>query len=159
MSKAYVTPLGGIINGHPQVLLFFILSGFVLPLGFFINKRDSSIIGGTFRRYLRLMLPVFLTMLPIYLIARVDILPGRLKLYKTRDLHLFLYEMLVGIWFQGADMILMNNPTWTLGIEFACTFIIYIVAFTTRGYNPKKRFFLYALLMVPGLIVKYNLEI
>lgn len=89
----------------------------------------------------------------------MDILPGRLKLYKTRDLHLFLYEMLIGIWFQGADMILMNNPTWTLGIEFACTFIIYITAFATRGYNYKTRFFIYAALMVPGVIVKHNLAI
>ena len=70
--KDIMKNVGGIwFAGYSQVILFFILSGFVLPLGFFINKRTQSITGGIFRRYLRLMLPVLLELSVMYLVARL----------------------------------------------------------------------------------------
>ena len=59
-------------NGYYWVKVFFILSGFVLPLNFFKMGRYSCLTGGVMRRYFRLMLPV-LMILSIYLLfARFD---------------------------------------------------------------------------------------
>jgi len=60
------------IHGYFWVVVFFILSGFVLPLNFFKTGRETCITGGTFRRYLRLMLPVLMIMSLYYLWAKMD---------------------------------------------------------------------------------------
>jgi len=50
-------PTRVLIDGQYAVVLFFLLSGFVLSLGFFRNPAGDSLISGAARRYLRLMIP------------------------------------------------------------------------------------------------------
>jgi len=66
------TPIRIAYAGHLWVYIFFILSGFVLPMNYFKTGRLVAITGGTFRRYLRLMLPVFITYMLIYFFMRLD---------------------------------------------------------------------------------------
>lgn len=66
------TPIRIFYGGHIWVLIFFILSGFVLPMNYFKTMRLVSITGGTFRRYLRLMLPVLFIYSVIYMFMRFD---------------------------------------------------------------------------------------
>ena len=54
------TPLKIIYSGYFFVIVFFILSGFVLPLRYFKTGKETCLTGGTQRRYLRLMLPVLM---------------------------------------------------------------------------------------------------
>jgi peptidoglycan/LPS O-acetylase OafA/YrhL len=54
------TPLKIIYSGYFFVVVFFILSGFVLPLRYFKTGKETCLTGGTFRRYLRLMIPVLM---------------------------------------------------------------------------------------------------
>lgn len=46
------------VDGEFCVDLFFNLSGFVLTLSFFNSKKHDIIVGGLFKRYIRLMLPI-----------------------------------------------------------------------------------------------------
>ena len=55
------------------VNVFFILSGFVLPISWFKGRKTSSITGATFRRYLRLMLPMIVMISIFYFVAKMDI--------------------------------------------------------------------------------------
>ena len=57
---AHMSPVKVFYHGYFWVVVFFILSGFVLPLRFFKTGKETCITGGTFRRYLRLMLPVLM---------------------------------------------------------------------------------------------------
>lgn len=66
------SPCGIFISGYAAVSVFFVLSGFVLPLGWFQRKSVSSIIGGVFRRYLRLMLPMLIALSFYYIVAKLD---------------------------------------------------------------------------------------
>jgi peptidoglycan/LPS O-acetylase OafA/YrhL len=66
------SPLGIIMSGYAAVSVFFVLSGFVLPLGWFQRRTYSSITGGIFRRYLRLMLPMLLVLSFYYIVAKLD---------------------------------------------------------------------------------------
>ena len=54
------TPFTLFYSGYFWVWVFFILSGFVLPLNFFRQGKISSVTGGTFRRYFRLMIPLLI---------------------------------------------------------------------------------------------------
>ena len=65
-----MTPFNLFIHGYFWVVIFFILSGFVLPLRFFKKQQASSIFGGTYRRYLRLMLPLAVAASLYYFVAK-----------------------------------------------------------------------------------------
>jgi len=57
-------------NGTPAVVIFFVLSGIVLPLSFFRSGGDKNVIAvAALNRFPRLMLLVFLTVMGSYLIA------------------------------------------------------------------------------------------
>ena len=58
------------INGSFWVDIFFILSGFVLTIGYFKKRDVKAIIGGTVKRYARLLIPV-LAIFPLYLICAI----------------------------------------------------------------------------------------
>ena len=66
------TPVKVLYAGQLWVQIFFILSGFVLPMNYFKTGRPTAITGGTFRRYLRLMLPVLITYSIYYFLLRLD---------------------------------------------------------------------------------------
>lgn len=66
-------PVSALRNGDLWVSIFFILSGFVLPLNFFKTGRESCISGGVMRRYFRLMIPVLMIQSIYYFCARLDL--------------------------------------------------------------------------------------
>ena len=59
--------------GNFWVFVFFILSGFVLPLSWFRTRKPESITGAVFRRYIRLMIPYFITISFYYFVANMDL--------------------------------------------------------------------------------------
>jgi peptidoglycan/LPS O-acetylase OafA/YrhL len=58
------------IDGPAAVTLFFVLSGFVLPLGFFRSGRSELVVRAAAKRWLRLVCLVFLAVLFSYLLSR-----------------------------------------------------------------------------------------
>ena len=68
------TPVSIFYHGYFWVVVFFILSGFVLTLRFFKIRKHTCITGGTFRRYLRLMIPVWVTLSLYYFVLKMEFL-------------------------------------------------------------------------------------
>ena len=59
--------------GNFWVFVFFILSGFVLPLSWFRSRKPDSITGAVFRRYIRLMIPFLITISFYYFVAKMGL--------------------------------------------------------------------------------------
>lgn len=138
-------------NGTLWVSIFFILSGFVLPLNFFKTGRESCLSGGVMRRYLRLMLPVLLIMSIYYFCARLDLFgKSTYNKIKNKTFTQLLWAGMLETWWGGWSFI---GPTWTLGIEFWATFIVYLTALTAHNY--KGRFFFYTAIIVFFVSMQY----
>lgn len=120
------TPFRVVYAGYFWVVVFFMLSGFVLPLNFFRKGDMSSITGGTCRRYFRLMIPVLFTISVVWFFLRLDAYGDSAfsRINKKTLLDVFL-DGLIGTW-TGDDT--WVTCTWTLGIELIATFWIYLVA-------------------------------
>lgn len=132
-------PVGALHNGKLWVTIFFILSGFVLPLNFFKTGRDSCITGGVIRRYFRLMLPVLMILSIYYFFARLDLFgKSTYNLLKNKTFGNVLWAGMLETWWGGWSFM---APTWTLGIELWATFLVYLVALTAHNYQG--RFFFY----------------
>ena len=66
--KLYQNPLAGLLSGTFAVGIFFVLSGFVLSIGFFKKREPSIILKMASKRYLRLMLPAAASVLFAWLL-------------------------------------------------------------------------------------------
>jgi peptidoglycan/LPS O-acetylase OafA/YrhL len=124
------TPARVTYAGQLWVSVFFILSGFVLPMNFFKTGRQSAILGGTFRRYLRLMIPVLFVITLVYFFQRLDAYGDHAMQRTIRKnwTDAFL-DGILGTWFanDGYNDTWLT-PTWTLSIELWATFFVYLLA-------------------------------
>jgi peptidoglycan/LPS O-acetylase OafA/YrhL len=128
-----MTPLVVMIHGYFWVIVFFILSGFVLPLSYFKTGKLSSIYGGSLRRYPRLMLPVLFTLTLYYLVVKFGVTyKYAFPAVKRKNFGLLLLDGLVGTWLGNNDYTVV---TWTLSIELWASFLIYILALVTINYR------------------------
>lgn len=127
-------------NSHVAVGLFFILSGFVLPLNFFKKHRSGdpnahdSIINGTFRRYIRLMIPVMTAYSIYFFCGKVgmwnhDSNPGNYNNHVFKDIF---KDGIYKTWFGQSNWI---GATWTLEFELLSTFFVYLLAQTVVEYR------------------------
>jgi len=145
-------PFTAFYHGYLWVEIFFILSGFVLPQNFFKTGRASCLTGGVMRRYFRLMIPV-LMILSIYLaFARFDCFgETTFNKLKNKTILNLLYAATLETW--AGPSVSFIEPTWTLGIEFWATFLVYLIAFTAHAYRG--RFFFYIALIFFFWTVEY----
>ena len=127
------SPLGIVIAGYCAVSVFFVLSGFVLPLQWFLKRRYSSIYGGVYRRYLRLMLPMLICLSFYYLAAKLDwtTRPGTFSRVKPKSFFEFLVDGTIGVWFMNTDY---AGLTWTLSVELLASYFIYLLALVPIHY-------------------------
>lgn len=151
-------------HGYFWVVVFFILSGFVLTLRFFKIKKHTCITGGTFRRYLRLMIPLWVTMslyyfcLKMQFFAKDDLKDGN-DLHKIKD-KTFLdltYDSLFSTWYGDNCWAI---AVWTLSIELTATFMVYLIAQTVIEYKGRGwiYFCIIAFFLTPYYINKYGLS-
>ena len=136
-----MSPLNLFFHGYFWVVIFFILSGFVLPLRFFKKQQPSSIYGGTYRRYLRLMIPLAVAASLYYLVAKTGLASelSLLNKIKRKNPGIFLVDVLMGCWVGDTSYFIAQ---WTLGIELFASFFIYLIAFTVVHYRMRL-FFVY----------------
>ena len=128
-----MTPLVVFIHGYFWVIVFFILSGFVLPLSYFKTRKVSSISGGVLRRYPRLMLPVLYTLTIYYLVIKFGLTyKWGFPKVKRKNFGTLLLDGFVGTWFGNNDYTVVK---WTLSIELWASYIAYLVALVTTEYN------------------------
>ena len=151
------SPFAIINHGYFWVVIFFMLSGFVLPLKYFQSGKMSCVTGGIFRRYPRMMLPVLMTYTTIYTVIRMKVtrhdwpFPAR-----DRNLQQVIADSLFGVWMGQNDYF---SATWTIGIELFASYVVYMVA-VMMMHTERPRVVLsgiIALLMIPQITDAYEI--
>lgn len=132
----YGNPVNVLLSGGFAVAIFFVLSGFVLSIGFFQTKKESIIKRLASKRYLRLMLPALVSaMLAFLLIA------GGLSVNRQGTVDIAQSGHLAGLWnftphfidafYEGITSVFLksggvyNTVLWTMYYEFIGSFIIF----------------------------------
>ena len=142
-------PFEALRNGLLWVSIFFILSGFVLPLNFFKTGRESCISGGVMRRYFRLMLPLLMIHSIYYVFIRLELMVTYPISVNTSFTYL-LYSSMLHVWYGGWSYTIV---AWTLSIEFWGTLLVYLVALSAHNY--KYRFFFYTAIITFFISIEY----
>ena len=123
-----------IFNARAAVLLFFVLSGFVMSLGFDASKPLDISTYSRFliRRFFRLMPALWasavLALLMTYLIGNHDISHDVFNWFLLRDLS-------------------FNPPSWTLVLEIAMCLIYPLLLFATRSLGTAARLLVLVLIV------------
>jgi peptidoglycan/LPS O-acetylase OafA/YrhL len=131
-------PFGFLVNGEFAVMLFFVLSGLVLTIQFYELKDTKSLIKQGYKRYLRLGIPVFATILVGYLFASsVMLYSAHMEQYfggsyvgSHWNIHANFFQAL----YQGTVGVLLGahenyNPVlWTMNIELLGSFAVFAFA-------------------------------
>jgi len=153
----YANPFSIFLSGPFAVAIFFVISGFVLTVGFFQTKDQMIIKKLAMKRYIRLALPALASILIVFLVLATGL--GVLKL-NAESITQSIW--LIGIWpmapnlgdalIQGLVTIftigdVSYNPVlWTMKYEFAGSFLVFIVAILFR--QSKYRWILYLALAI-----------
>jgi peptidoglycan/LPS O-acetylase OafA/YrhL len=149
------TPLATFISGTFSVAIFFVLSGFVLSVGFFMTKKTEIIKKLASKRYLRLMLPALASVI----LAWIYIVLGFSQTHEAY--HITLSSALQNEWImtprffdairEGMVSIFVigpehhyNSVLWTMKYEFIGSFIIFTLALVFGHSN--KRWLIYGAL-------------
>jgi len=152
------TPLALLFSGSLAVAIFFVLSGFVLTIGFFQTKNESIIKKLAAKRYLRLMLPALAITIgccilmklgfPQYVAKAANITGSSWLLGQGWNFtpHFLdaLYSGTVGIFLEGKSG--YDNVLWTMATEFIGSFIVF--AFALLFGRSKYRWISYLMAMI-----------
>lgn len=103
------------------------------------------------RRYFRLMIPVLMILSIYYACMKFDLFgKSTYNKIKGKGFGDLLWAAMLETWWGGWSFM---APTWTLGIEFWATFMIYLVALT--GHNYQGRFFFYVSIIIFFFSMQY----
>jgi peptidoglycan/LPS O-acetylase OafA/YrhL len=132
------------IDGPAAVMLFFVLSGFVLPLGFFRSGRTELVVRAAAKRWLRLVCLVMLAVLLSWLLFRCDLYRYReaAQLSQSNWLDTFggsvkqqnFTPSLLGALLEGSLFAFLREPAtydpvlWTMRHEFFGSFVSFFLA-------------------------------
>ncbi|GFN33663.1 hypothetical protein PCURB6_39230 [Paenibacillus curdlanolyticus] len=127
------TPLNVLYSGNFAVCIFFVLSGFVLSIKFFQTKNIQVLRERAIKRYFRLVLPVF-TSVVLFFIA--------FYIFEENApiLHQALYEGLIGSFISHQAH--YNVVLWTMTFEFLGSMLVFL--FCALFGTIKNRFVFYA---------------
>lgn len=152
------TPLFALINGETAVIIFFILSGYLISNKYFAKSNNEFLISTALKRYFTLVLPCLFSIMVGYIIVRFSLSPAS-KLNPNYTFWSFvpslkdaIYQGTIGIFREGNSNA-YNIPLWTIAYEINGTFIT--VALLAIFGKYKIRYFIYALFI---LLVKNNLN-
>lgn len=132
----YQNPLAGLLSGTFAVGIFFVLSGFVLSIGFFKKREQSIIVKMASKRYLRLMLPAAASVLLAWLLITLG--GERIVHHAAAITHsgwlsqlwLLPPDILKAIW-QGTvaiftiEEVYYNPVLWTIHHEFIGSLVVF----------------------------------
>lgn len=131
----YANPIMGLLSGTFAVAIFFVLSGFVLSIGFFQTGRLDIVKKLAAKRYLRLMLPAFASILICYLLITFGLshtgaagaITGSTWLANSWQFVPNFFDMIqhsvFGIFVDGRSF--YNNVLWTMTTEFLGSFLVF----------------------------------
>ena len=152
----FKTPLHLILNGHFAVIIFFILSGFVLSYKFFNEHDYNSPISGAVKRYFRLAIPVSASIFIMFILWKTHLINLQ-PIYKEtlsswigmqKDFAPHFIDMIrtafYGVFIEGDGR--YNTVLWTISLEFIGSMLVF--AFLALFGKLSKRFIVYFVLAV-----------
>jgi peptidoglycan/LPS O-acetylase OafA/YrhL len=150
------TPLGLIGAGNFSVCIFFVLSGYVLTQKYFKIRDDSIIISGALRRYIRLFIPVFASVMLSFLLASAGLYRYYIETmvvsagsnYRgywtfTPDIFDAIKQAGWNSFFLGGN-IYYNPVLWTMTIEFYGSMLVFTMALLFGSLKNRWTFYLAA---------------
>jgi peptidoglycan/LPS O-acetylase OafA/YrhL len=151
----YASPIAGLMSGTFAVAVFFVLSGFVLSIGFFQTGKIEIVKKLAAKRYVRLMLPALASILICYTLIKLGLSHTQEAAAVTRSSwlaiswnfvpHLFtaIQNGIFGIFVTGSNI--YNNVLWTMTSEFSGSFLVFgtLLMFARSRY----RWLVYAALL------------
>ena len=142
------------IDGPAAVTLFFVLSGFVLPLGFFRSGRTELVVRATAKRWLRLVCLVMLAVLLSWLLFRFGLYRHREAAQLSQSAWLGTFggshpwqgfaPSLFGAVLEGSLLAFLREPDmynpvlWTMHHEFLGSFVTFFLAMTALACAPRR---------------------
>lgn len=143
----YATPIAALWSGTFAVAIFFVLSGFVLSVGYLQPRKRMQIERIAIKRYVRLVIPVFVSVFACYLLMKLDLnsMQAAASIIHSETLAkawafdpsilTVLKDSLVGVFVGGATS--YNVVLWTMTIEFIGSFIVFatLLLFSSSRYR------------------------
>ena len=157
------SPLNLLFNGNFAVRLFFVMSGYVLCLGYFRTRDKKRLLISAGKRYIRLLPPILVSNLCICLLmmagayqnVTVSELTGSLWLAGFNrckpELLTALSEAAAGCFFLGTNQ--YNGVLWTIPFLFLGAMLVYGAAWLLG--DKKWRYVVYAVLGIGLLLTDY----
>lgn len=135
----YGLPFGLMVSGHFAVVVFFILSGFVLTYKFFQSRNLADLQKQLAKRFFRLAIPIFAIVVVAYLmlangamsqvdrVAELTGSPENMRIFNfDPSLTDALYDATIGVIVDGN--VAYNPVLWTMQVEFAGSLIVFSLA-------------------------------
>jgi peptidoglycan/LPS O-acetylase OafA/YrhL len=152
-----ITPLHTIWAGNEAVLLFFVLSGFVLSIPF-LNNKESNYFAFVVNRFCRIYIPyiiiMFLSSLLMMLFAdykNIDLLS---ETYNSRWDHPITFKAVEAyILMINYDTTNVNGVVWTLYHEMRVSLFFPLIMVIIVKYNWKKSLFI----LIASIIFLFNI--
>lgn len=134
-NSLYGQPFMGLIYGTFSVSIFFILSGFVLSVGYFKTGDETIVKKLAAKRYFRLMIPALVSILITWFILAIG-----LAVFKQHAQNITQSDWLIGMWnmvpnfstalWQGLMGIFQGDVTynpvlWTMKFELIGSFMVF----------------------------------
>lgn len=139
--NVFNNPLSVFFSGAFAVAIFFVLSGFVLTIGFFQKDDDRIIKKLAAKRYLRLMIPALTSILIIWLVLQLGMDKGKgaaeaiTHAGSSTSLWAFntsffdaIQQGVWGIFTKTLETFHYNPVLWTMQFEFIGSFMVFAVA-------------------------------
>lgn len=151
------TPLNLFYNGNFAICIFFILSGYVLSINFLSTNNYQSLVESSVKRYFRLMIPVFVSVIIAYFLLifgayNYFTLHTNDLRYTTMNQNFFtmLKYALFDVFFKNTITNTKANVTyigvlWTMNYEFLGSFLVF--SFLSLFGTIKKRYVFYLVLI------------
>lgn len=137
------TPLFMFVNGSFAVMIFFVLSGFVLSYGYFLKKFD--LISAVVKRYFRLTPIVFASIMLAFILLRLGLFfnsqAGLMPFsWKVPDVSLLsaLWDGLIGSYILQPNDTSLNSPLWTIYYELIGSVLVYAILSLLSGDSRRK---------------------
>lgn len=129
----------------------------MLPISWFKGRKTNSIYGAAFRRYFRLMLPMFIILSIYYFVAKMDfpVDQGSFGKVKHKQFPQLLLDGLIGVWFMNQDYM---GLTWTLSVELFASYWIFLLSFVVINYRGRFwcYFLIFCFLYIPRVTDAYH---
>lgn len=134
------------------------LSGFVLSYGFFLNRSNKLLINQSLKRYIRLAIPVFLSVMVGYLFLNLGLFRNQEVAKITGSIHFAplwnfapnfgraVYTGILGVFTNGS--VEYNPVLWTMQIELIGSFLVFLFLALFGKYKYRWFFYLFVLIFV-----------